>query len=98
MSTMTSILEELETNGYTVQFKATDSGLLSLASKKVYKPHEVRINHYFRFEGESNPDDSAIVYALETKNGELGTLIDSYGAFPDTEVSQFILKVKEIHK
>lgn len=98
MSTMTSILEVLAANGYSSQFKASGKVIISVATGNEYLPQDVRINHYYRFEGESNPDDSAIVYALETKAGERGTLIDSYGAYMDPEVSQFILKVEKIHK
>ncbi|HUR31581.1 MAG TPA: hypothetical protein VMZ69_09115 [Saprospiraceae bacterium] len=98
MSTMVSILEVLSGTGYTVQFKADSTGITSLTTNKMYKPDEVMINHFHRFEGESNPDDSSIVYAIETKSGEKGTLIDSYGAYTDTSISDFINKVKSIHK
>lgn len=98
MSTMVSILDELTENGYTTQFKAGEGTLLSLVTNKKYKPADVRINHFYRFEGESNPDDSSIVYAIETTSGEKGTLIDSYGAYSDQLISAFIDQVKSIHK
>lgn len=98
MSSMVSILEVLEENGYTTQFKATPKGLVSMVTHRTYHPHEIEINHFYRFEGESNPDDSSIVYAIETKDGMKGTLIDSYGAYSDPEISNFIKKVKTIHK
>lgn len=98
MSSMVSILEVLEENGYTTQFKATSEGLVSMVTYRTYHPHEIEINHFYRFEGESNPDDSSIVYAIETKDGMKGTLIDSYGAYSDPEISNFIKKVKTIHK
>ena len=98
MSTMVSILSVLEGTGYTAQFKATTSGIISLTTEKSYKPEDVSINHFYRFEGESNPDDSSIVYAIETKSGEKGTLIDSYGMYSDPLVTAFIDKVKSIHK
>ena len=98
MSTMVSILDVLTGTGYTTQFKATEKGLLSLTTKKLYHPKEVRINHFYRFEGESNPDDSSIVYAIETNSGEKGTLIDAYGAYTDSSISDFIEQVKQIHK
>src|SRR5688572_22118555 len=90
MSTMVSILDALTGNGYTTQFKATEGVLLSLLTNKEYKPDDVKINHFYRFEGESNPYDSSIVYAIETNTGEKGTLIDSYGAYSDPLISSFI--------
>ena len=98
MSTMVSILGVLTENGYTTQFKATQQGLTSMVTNKTYKPDEVSINHFYRFEGESNPDDSSIVYAIETFNGEKGTLIDSYGMYTDSQVADFIKEVESIHK
>ena len=98
MSTMISILEVLEGTGYTTQFKATPKGLVSMVTRKTYHPDDIEINHFYRFEGESNPDDSSIIYAIETKDGEKGTLIDSYGAYTDPEIANFIKKVKFIHK
>jgi hypothetical protein len=98
MSTMVSILDVLTQNGYTTQFKAGDGILLSLVTNKEYSPEEVRINHFYRFEGESNPDDSSIIYAIETDSGEKGTLIDSYGAYSDQLINAFIKEVESIHK
>lgn len=98
MSTMVSILSVLEGTGYTTQFKATESGIISLTTEKTYKAQDVTINHFYRFEGESNPDDSSIVYAIETKSGEKGTLIDSYGMYSDPLITAFIDEVKSIHK
>jgi hypothetical protein len=31
----------------------------------LFQSNEVKIVHLYRFEGESNPDDSSIMYALE---------------------------------
>lgn len=98
MNTMVTMLEKLNKDGFITQFKATENGLLSLDLKKTYKPDEVRIAHFYRFEGESNPGDSAILYAIETNDGEKGTLIDSYGISADKNVAHFIRKVNEIHK
>lgn len=95
---MVSILEVLEGNGYTTQFKVTSKGLVSMVTNKTYQPNDIEINHFYRFEGESNPDDSSIVYAIETKDGVKGTLIDSYGAYSDMEIANFIKKVEAIHK
>ncbi len=98
MEPLVSILAELEKSGYKTQFKAVDGGLLSLSSNKTYQTTDVEVNHFYRFEGESNPDDSAILYAIETNNGEKGTLIDGYGIASDTLVTKFMHDVLKIHK
>jgi len=46
-----------------------------------YQPADLKIIKTYRFEGMSNPDDSSILYIVETKDGRLrGYSIDSYGA------------------
>jgi hypothetical protein len=98
MSTQVSVLNKLSREGYTVQFKGSAQGLVSLATEKTYKPFEVEIKHFYRFEGESSTDDSSIVYAIETTTGEKGTLVDSYGAYGDPLIAKFIKEVETITK
>ena len=54
--------------------------------------------NFFRFEGESDPDDNAILYVIETNDGTKGTLIDAYGVYNDAKVTQFMKEVESIHK
>ncbi len=98
MSPMVSVLSDLTASGFVTQFKATKKGLCSMSTQKNYKPHQVEIKHFYRFEGESSSDDSSIVYAIETKSGEKGTLIDSYGAYSDPLITNFIKEVEVISK
>ena len=98
MSSMVSVMADLTKSGFTTQFKVTEKGLTSLSTQKNFKPHQIEVKHFYRFEGESDPDDSSIVYAIETKTGEKGTLVDSYGMYSDPLVAGFIKKVEEIKK
>lgn len=98
MKTLASCLNSLSESGYTTQFKATKNGLKSLETEKIYLPEDVRITNFYRFEGESDPADSSIVYVIETNTGEMGTLTDAYGPYSDTNVSNFIKEVEEIGK
>ena len=98
MQTMVSILDVLNKNGYTTQFKVDENEIVSVNTNKKFKPRHIKINHFYRFEGESNPDDNSIVYAIETNTGERGTLIDSYGAYSDASLTNFIKEVESIHK
>jgi hypothetical protein len=64
----------------------------------VYKPEEVKIKNFYRFEGESDPADNTILYAIETTSGERGTLTDAYGPYSDSHVAKFIQDVEDIEK
>ena len=98
MKTLSSCTRKLSSEGYTTQFKASKDGLESLDSHTVFSPDEVKIVNFYRFEGESDPSDNAILYAVETNTGEKGTLTDAYGVYTDLKVSEFVKKVEEIMK
>jgi hypothetical protein len=98
MRTLSSCINSLTKNGYSAQFKVVRGGLKSLSTEKVFRPDEVKINNFYRFEGESDPADNSILYAIETSDGEKGTLTDAYGIYNDANVSNFIKEVEEIHK
>ncbi|MCH5718744.1 hypothetical protein [Niabella hibiscisoli] len=63
-----------------------------------YHPTEVSIDDFYRFEGESDPADNAILYLISTADGSKGTLIDAYGAYDDANASNFIRQVTDIQK
>jgi hypothetical protein len=98
MKTLSSMTLKLSQEGYFTQFKALKNGLESLETHDVYAPDEVKIINFYRFEGESDPADSAILYVVETCRGEKGTLTNAYGVYTDQKVSEFVQQVEEIEK
>lgn len=98
LRTLSEAIESVKKDGYTINFMATENGLVNLDSNNTYQPYEVKISNYYRFEGETDPGDSSILYAIETRDGEKGILTDSYGAYSDTNVTDFIKEVEEISK
>ena len=98
MSTLVSCTNMLDKQGFTTQFKADPSGLKSLTSNTLYSPTEIKVVNFYRFEGESNPSDNCILYAIETSRGERGTLTDAYGPYSDTHITKFMADVEAIQK
>ncbi|MGZ3863608.1 MAG: hypothetical protein ACXVPN_09315 [Bacteroidia bacterium] len=98
MTTLVACTANLTGQGYTENFLACEEGLQAPSNSKIYRPEEVKINSFYRFEGESDPADNSILYALETHDGVKGLLIDSYGANTNTHISQFIVEVEDIQK
>jgi len=98
MKTLTSCTRMLSEKGFTTQFKAHGHGLESLDTHDMSLPEDVKIVDFYRFEGESDPSDNVILYAIETSDGEKGTLTDGYGAYYDQNVSEFINAVEAIQK
>lgn len=98
MKTLSSCINRLTRDGFEAQFKVVKNGLKSLSTDKVYCPEDIRIVSFYRFEGESDPADNSILYAIETSDGEKGTLTDAYGIYNDANVTEFIREVEEIEK
>ena len=66
----------------------------ALDGGEAFGPGQVLIREWHRFEGVSDPDDMAIVYALETVDGTRGTLVDAFGAYSDPAISAFMENVR----
>jgi hypothetical protein len=98
MNTLTSCVNKVVKDGYTDSFKVTDRGLYATSTDKTYNPEQVRVINFYRFEGQSDPGDNAIMYVIETEDGLKGTLIDAYGAYSDNTVTTFMNEVEEINK
>lgn len=95
-----NVEKKLNQDGFTQDFKVTDGRLhtLSTASAKSYAPDEVTIVDFYRFEGESDPDDMSILYALEANDGVRGTISSAYGTYGDSDAMEFLQKVEDLGK
>ena len=98
MKSLAECVNYLTMEGFDKQFKAVKDGLKELSSEKIYSPYQVKIVNFYRFEGESDPADNSILYAIETEDGMKGTLTDAFGPYADSKVSEFIKEVEELHK
>lgn len=98
MTSQGSIIDKLEAKGFNDQFRVEKGRLISVKDdKKKYKAKDVQAVNFFRFEGLTNPDDMSVLYAIETIDGNKGTLIDAYGIYADEATGEFMKEV-EIHK
>lgn len=98
MTTLSACLDRLRGLGYDKEFSVIENRLVVEGAETSYSASEIKVDNFYRFEGESDPDDSSILYAIETADGHKGTLIDSYGYNSDTAIDKFIHGVKEIDK
>lgn len=98
MNTLTQCINKMVLEGYTNSYKVTDRGLFSTSNEQYYRPDQVKVINFYRFEGQSDPADNAILYVIETDDGRKGTLIDAYGPYADAKVNAFMTEVEEIQK
>ncbi|MDB5191292.1 MAG: hypothetical protein JWQ96_855 [Segetibacter sp.] len=97
MKSLSLCLNKMVLDGYDDDFKVEDEGLKSLKTEKVYTPEQVKVVNFFRFEGQSDPNDMTIMYVIETEDGLKGTVVDAYGPYSDIKVGEFFQNV-DIHK
>lgn len=65
--------------GYEYDFNLLDDKIEIKSERETYQINEFKVDRVLRFEGASNPDDNAILYAITTENGKKGVLVDGYG-------------------
>jgi hypothetical protein len=95
LKTMSEVMNDLEKKGFTHNFRIVGNRMISNETKNAFSPEDVYLIHQYRFEGESNPGDSSILYALSTANGEKGMVINSYGVDADLNTSDFLDRIEE---
>ena len=92
--TLSQTINGLKAEGYTRDFNIKESSLFCKETGTQLSPDEFEIDGVFRFEGESNPDDEAIVYAISSaKDGSKGVLVNGYGISADIASAELVQKL-----
>ncbi|WP_300601260.1 hypothetical protein [Niabella sp.] len=98
MNTISECLRKAVASGYVNDFFVLDNGLSYKDALQIYPPEAVSIRNFYRFEGESDPADSAILYLIQTRDGVKGTLLDAYGIYSDKGISNFVRGIRRMRK
>ncbi len=95
MTTLTAVLEKLRMKKQDKEFKYSDQGF-TVNDQKYYTPDDLTIIKTYRFEGESDPGDSSILYLIEANDKQIGYSLDAYGVYSnhEQEYDEFIRKIK----
>ena len=86
-------LEQLARRGFREGFRVVEGGLQTITTGKVLQPTELVIREVYRFEGVSDPDDMAVVYAIATTTGVRGAVVDAFGVYADPAKSAVLAKI-----
>ncbi len=87
MTSSSQILEGLRQKKMDNEFRWTAEGFTAGRGKH-YQPGELEIIKTFRFEGESDPSYSEILYVIRANDGLTGYSLDAYGADSSHENEQ----------
>ena len=96
MNTLSEVMNELKDKGYTDDFEIENDLLVGKETDKKYQSDELTIKKTYRFEGDSDPGDMSILYAIETNDGHKGTYVDAFGLYGDqgTHTAEFLKHIK----
>ena len=97
--TVSTALNSLKERGFTRDFNIAFDKIICSDTNESLDPHEFEITEVYRFEGESNPSDEAVVYTVESLDGKMkGTILNAYGVYADAISDHMIKKLTMHHK
>ncbi len=93
--TVTEAVNDLVKRGYDKNFVAGKDCLNCDDHNISLSPKDFRIDEVYRFEGDTDPADETIVYAISSlDNKTKGILVNAYGAYSDTFSNEMIAKLR----
>jgi len=93
--TVSAAVQGLKKRGFTTDFNLDDNCLICHDDK--FDVNDFEIVEVYRFEGNSDPADEAVVYAIESNKGQKGVLVNGYGPSADP-LSAEMAKKLNVHK
>lgn len=96
--TVTEALKDLKLRGFTTDFNIAFDKLMCSENKVCLNPDEFEIVEVYRFEGETDPGDENVVYAVESKDGNIkGSFSSAFGTYAETASNEMLQKLS-MHK
>ena len=90
--TLVDALNDLGSRGYTLDFNLTKDALHNSTENITLHPDDFEITELYRFEGESDPADNSILYAINSDKHQVkGVFVDAYGVYAD-DISEELLR------
>ncbi|WP_192348930.1 hypothetical protein [Algoriphagus sp. Y33] len=96
MTTYSQVLNLLPDRGYGNELNIQRAGASFDGSETLYQPEQLKIVKTYRFEGESDPADMAVIYLIHSESGEKGFILNAYGTYSDEDnryYDEFIKRV-----
>ena len=88
----------LKQRGYTIDFNIAFDKILCSENKYCLYPADFEITEMHRFEGNSDPSDQDVIYAVESGDGILkGTITSAFGMYADAASTEMLSKLSIHH-
>lgn len=97
--TVTEAVNDLQRRGYVDNISLKADHLKWTDKNLVLNPNDFEIDEFYRFEGDTDPGDEMVVYAISAQSlGIKGVLVNAYGMYSDTTADELISKLQIHHK
>ena len=93
--TVSGAVNDLKKRGYTLDFNLDENCIVCHEDK--FNPEDFEIVEVYRFEGNTDPADEAVVYAIESNKGHKGVLVNGYGMSADAVGAEMMKKLVDHH-
>jgi len=85
-ATVSEALKELNTKGFIHDFNLQDEEIKN-------NPHNYEIEHVYRYDGDTDPDEEAVVYGITSNSGEKGVFVSGFSANSESEAADVLAKL-----
>lgn len=92
MESLSQVMNVWRDEGYNNEISIDDNQNAYVQGEKI-NPEELKIDKKERFEGQTNPSDMSILFAVSHKGKKLGLIVDSYSPKEETVTSKFLQSV-----
>ena len=94
MTPLSEVIAELRKRGYVKDFNLRNDCIYCAGGTETLLPDDFHIDRVYRFEGDSDPADQAVLYAITSeKFGLKGILVNGYGISADQLTEAMICKL-----
>jgi hypothetical protein len=96
--TVAQAVTGLKQRGYSIDFNLENNTITCKQTQVTLLPSEFEITEVYRYEGDSDPADEAVVYAIESQQGDKGILVNGFGISADPVSDEMIRKLRVQHQ
>lgn len=89
--TVTAAVNGLKQRGFNIDFNLEENCIVCHQDR--FNPGDFEIVEVYRFEGNTDPADEAVVYGIESRTGLRGILVSAYGHYSDSMSAEMARKL-----
>jgi ABC-type phosphate transport system substrate-binding protein len=85
-ATVSKALDELNENGFSYDFNLHEEDIAK-------NPQKYEIKHIYRYEGNTDPGDEAVVYGIQSNSGKKGVFVTGFAANSISDAAQALINI-----